>query len=424
MSEQNPSDASGDPSGGPSGEPSGDSTRSGPVGAGHGHAAPPLVRMAARDRNEEHRAATPLELFFDLCFVVAIAQAGLGLVHALAEGHPGHGITLYLMTFFAIWWAWMNFSWFASAYDVDDVPYRLVTLIQIVGVLILAASVPRAFEDDDFDGAWFGYVVMRIALVSQWLRAAWSTGGAERATALRYAIGVTLCQVGWSGLLFLPDHAKPWLFLAMACVELTVPAWAERAWQTTWHPHHIAERYGLFTIIVLGETIAASTTAVRSALDEHEKLIDLLPIAAGGLLIIFSAWWIYFVVPAHERLTSNRAAFLWGYGHYLVFGSAAAIGAGIEVAVEQTIGKAHISVTAASAAVTVPAAVYFVTVWVLHARFAKHGIGQAVLPATAIAVLACTFAGRSAVLLAGLASAMSIAVGLTVSHRQARAVAR
>ena len=79
------------------------------------------VRMTSRDRHEEHRVATPIELLFDLCFVVAVAQAGLALHHALAEGHLGDAITSYFSVFFAIWWAWMNFSWFASAYDTDDV---------------------------------------------------------------------------------------------------------------------------------------------------------------------------------------------------------------------------------------------------------------------------------------------------------------
>ncbi|WP_197084621.1 low temperature requirement protein A [Saccharothrix sp. ST-888] len=65
-------------------------------------------RMARRSRDEAHRTATPLELFFDLCFVVAVAQAGRELAHALAEGHYGMGLAGYLMSFFAVWWAWTN----------------------------------------------------------------------------------------------------------------------------------------------------------------------------------------------------------------------------------------------------------------------------------------------------------------------------
>ncbi|SNX61849.1 low temperature requirement protein LtrA [Streptomyces sp. TLI_55] len=378
----------------------------------------PLRRLSARGRDEAHRVASPLELFFDLCFVVAIAQAGVQLVHSIAEGHAGEGILNYAMVFFAIWWAWMNFSWFASAYDNDDVLYRVVTLIQIAGVLVLAAGVSRAFEDHDFLAVWLGYVIMRLALSAQWIRVALSTEGAERTMALRYAIGVLLCMVGWTGLVVLPEGARPWVFLVMAVIEMCVPMYAEKDFNSSWHPHHIAERYGLFTIIVLGETIAAATIAVKSAVDENDALGELLPIATGGLLIVFAAWWIYFVVPIHGRLRSNRQAFLWGYGHYLIFASAAAIGAGLEVAVEQAVGKAHISTLAASAAVTLPTALYLLTVWALHSRYFKVGTAQQlVLPVTALLVIASTFLGDWAVLAAGVVSALAVATGTTLTAR-------
>ncbi|MEV7415733.1 low temperature requirement protein A [Streptomyces sp. NPDC089919] len=374
--------------------------------------------MTARSREESHRAATPLELFFDLCFVVAVAQAGKQLVHALVEAHPGTGITGYLFVFFGVWWAWMNFSWFASAYDVDDVPYRVATLVQIAGVLVYAAGVPRAFNANDWTVAVIGYVIMRLALTAQWLRAAHGEEGPARRAALKYAAGLVVCQLGWVALLAAPNDTKQWLFLALVVAELSVPLIAERGFQTAWHPHHIAERYGLFTIIVLGETISAATVAVQSALDEHEAVGELLPIAAGGLLIVFAAWWIYFAVPAHERLTSNREAIPWGYGHFVIFGSAAAIGAGIEVAIEHAVGKAHLSSLAAGAAVTMPTALFLLTVWLLHSRHFKRGLAQqAVLPATALGVLACTFAGGNAVLAAGLVSAAAVAVGVYLSER-------
>ncbi|WP_030754727.1 low temperature requirement protein A [Streptomyces griseus] len=379
----------------------------------------PFLPLTARSREETHRTATPLELFFDLCFVVAVAQAGAALVHAVAEGHAGEGVLNYAMIFFAIWWAWMNFSWFASAYDNDDVLYRVVTLVQIAGVLILAAGVSRAFEEHDFLVVYLGYVVMRVALASQWLRAARHAASAEERTmCLRYAGGVLVVQLGWLALLFVPDGAKPWVFLVMALAELAVPVYAERKAPSTWHPHHIAERYGLFTIIVLGESVAAATVAVKSGVVEHDALNELLPIAAGGLLIVFAAWWVYFVVPAHDRLTDSRQGFLWGYGHYVIFTSAAAIGAGLEIAVEQAVGKAHIGTLAASASVTIPAAVFLLSVWVLHARYFKVGLAQqAVLPGAAAAVLLCSFAGRWAVLAAGLVAAAAVAVGVALTAR-------
>ncbi|WP_413092625.1 low temperature requirement protein A [Streptomyces phaeochromogenes] len=380
----------------------------------------PLRRMTARGRDEAHRVASPLELFFDLCFVVAIAQAGVQLVHSVAEAHAAEGILNYAMVFFAIWWAWMNFTWFASAYDNDDVLYRVVTLIQIAGVLVLAAGVSQAFEDHDFLLVLLGYVIMRMALTVQWLRVARNADGAERRMALRYAGGVLVCQAGWVGLVLLPEAGRPWLFLVMAIAEMCVPLVAEREFSTVWHPHHISERYGLFTIIVLGETIAAATIAVKVGVDENDALGELLPIASGGLLIIFAAWWIYFVVPIHGHLSSSRKAFLWGYGHYVIFASAAAIGAGLEVAVEQAVGKAHISTSAASAAVTLPTALFLLMVWVLHARHYKVGTAQQlVLPVTALVVALCTFLGDWAVFAAGVVAALAVVVGVTLTARMA-----
>ncbi len=70
--------------------------------------------------------------------------------------------------------------------------------------------------------------------------------------------------------------------------------------ETPWHPHHIADRYGAFTIIVLGESISAATVAVQSALDKKAALAELLPIAFGGLVIVFTAFWIYFAAPIDD----------------------------------------------------------------------------------------------------------------------------
>ncbi|MFB6813161.1 low temperature requirement protein A [Streptomyces sp. NPDC056347] len=382
--------------------------------------------MTARSRTEKHRVSTPLELFFDLCFVVAVSQAGARLVHAVVGDHPLTGIGGYAAVFFAIWWAWVNFSWFASAYDTDDPLYRVVTLVQITGVLILAAGVPRAFDAGNWTVVVAGYVVMRLALTSQWLRAARCTQGSERRVAQRYAAGISVVQLGWIAMLFLPGDAPAWargtVFVVLVAAEVAVPAIAERDRSTSWHPHHIGERYGLFTIIVLGESIASATVAVQEALDEHDALGELLPIAAGGLLIVFSAWWIYFAVPIHDYLRGSREAFIWGYGHYLILGSAAAIGAGIEVSVEEAVGKAHIPTTVAAAAVTIPSALFLLTVWALHARHFKRDLAEQLpLPVAAAAILACTFVGGWAVLAAGLVAAAAVAVGVLLSRRSVAA---
>ena len=93
--------------------------------------------MTPRDMHEPHRAATPLELLFDLVSVIAIAAAAAGLHHAIAEAHVLDGLLKFCAAFFGIWWAWMNYTWFASAYDNDDTPYRLLTLLIMAGSLTI-----------------------------------------------------------------------------------------------------------------------------------------------------------------------------------------------------------------------------------------------------------------------------------------------
>src|SRR4051812_29469675 len=201
--------------------------------------------MTARPIDEPHRVSSQLELLFDLTFVVAVAAATEEFAHTIANGHAGTGLVAFLQVFFAVWWAWMNFTWFASAYDTDDVAYRLLTMVQMAGVLVLAAGVRAAADHSDYRAVAIGYLIMRTALVGQWLRAGIEHPPGRR-TALRYALGITIAQAGW--LLWLglaqsdalPSSAGPSFFLGLAALELAVPRWAERSSPTTWHPHHIA----------------------------------------------------------------------------------------------------------------------------------------------------------------------------------------
>ena len=343
--------------------------------------------MIARDPREPHRVATPLELLFDLCFVVAVAQAASRLHHHLAEGHVGDGVLAYALVFFAIWWAWMNFTWFASAYDNDDVPYRLKVFVQIAGILVIAAGVPRAFDHHDWRIVVAGYVVMRIGLVALWLRAA-RADRAHRRTALRYVIGLIVCQLGWLVLLALPRSAFLLGWLTLACAELLAPVWAESARPTPWHAHHIAERYGLLTLIVLGESVLASTGVIQTAIAEGDASLELAGLVGGALLILFSMWWIYFDRPSHRVLTSPLRAFQWGYGHLVIFASIAAVGAGLGVSADFAAGRTHLSATAAGATLAVPVALYLATVWALEVRPLAHRSASTVaFPLTAGLVL-------------------------------------
>src|SRR6201985_507368 len=105
-----------------------------------------VLRMTGRDPHETGRAATPLELLFDLTFVIAFGAAASELAHFLAAGYVGDGILGFAFAIVAVSWAWINFSWFASAYDTDDWIYRLTTMVQMVGVLILALGIPPVFS--------------------------------------------------------------------------------------------------------------------------------------------------------------------------------------------------------------------------------------------------------------------------------------
>ncbi len=382
------------------------------------------VRMTARDTDEPHRVSSPLELLFDLTFVVAIAALTAQLGHGIAAGHALDELAPFLQVFFAIWWAWMNFTWFASSYDTDDVPYRLLTMLQMAGVLVLAAGVPTAFADEDFRAVTLGYLVMRIGLVAQWVRAG-IEHPAGRATAFRYAIGITVVQAGWLLRLalaeagVLPPASLVPVFAGLVVLELAVPPWAERTRSTNWHPHHIAERYGLFTIILLGESVLAASTGVQAGLSEGGLGGAFVTIALGGLVLLFALWWLYFLEPSGRGLADNRdRSYLWGYGHYGIFASLAALGAGLEVAVEQTGHHLTVPDVGVAYAVAIPVGAFLLLLWAVHAPIVPRPvIRPAVILCAALVVLllptAVGWVGLAAVV-AAIAVTVAAVVALTI----------
>lgn len=344
--------------------------------------------LTGRDPAEEHRAVTPLELFFDLCFVVAVAAAAAAFHHELSANHLGSGLLDYLIVFFAIWWAWVNYSWFASAYDTGDVVFRLATFVIMTGVLVLAAGVPAVTEaEPDFTLAVAGYAIMRLALVPMWLRVARDHPAARQA-ALRYAAGVSLVQVFWIGRLWIDeDVLLVASFCALAIAEMAVPWWAEHSERgTPWHVEHIAERYQLFTIIVLGEVILATTQAISTSLDLHDLTGDLMMLVVGALLLVFSLWWLYF---KRSMLASFRegSGFFFGYAHFFVLAAVAAVGAGLAASVDLVQHEAH-GLDHRTAAVFLAAAVgvYVLTLGSIHAYADRHP--RALLAPAVVSLLA------------------------------------
>ena len=235
---------------------------------------------------------------------------------------------------------------------------------------------------------------MRLALGALWLRAAYHDPE-RKVTALRYAWGIALCQTVWVlGYFLVPDV----LFLAFSffgfICELMVPVIAERAAPTTWHRHHIVERYGLLTIIVLGESLLALTSAISSTTDISFTDHNLLFLILGGLLVVYAMWWLYFSETEHKAFDGGMfTGFLWGYGHLIIFGACAAIGAGLAVGVDFVTDHTEISRTLANASISVPAAIFIMALWVVHEQFHNRGkMSQWLYPITAVLLLGATYA--------------------------------
>jgi low temperature requirement protein LtrA len=347
--------------------------------------------MSARREDEVHRTATPFELLFDLVFVVAVASLVAQVAGATVGGSLGSSLIAFPQVFFAIWWAWMNFTWFSSGYDTDDVLYRVLGTVQMAGVLVLAAGVPAAFERFDYTVVTVGYLIMRVGLVALWIRAA-IEHPETRAVSTRYAIGISIVQCLWvARLLFAPTFLPVLEFLVLATLELLVPLWASRAGRDPWHPGHIAERYGLFVIILLGEGVLAATNGVQAALAASGLTGSLVVVGIAGLTILVGLWWVYFLQPAAAGLSRHRRrSFYWGYGHYLLFAAVAAVGAGLEVAVQVVGHHTTVTPTTAGMVVAIPVALVLVLVWALHRPLVERSEvpAVAVFPAAALMIAA------------------------------------
>ena len=325
-----------------------------------------MARMGGRDPHEQHRAATPLELFFDLTFVIAFGVAGSQFAHEIAEAHFGAGLLGFSFTMFAVIWAWINFTWFASAYDTDDWVFRVVTMVQLLGVLILAMGIEPLFhslvEGDHVDNAVIvgGYVIMRLALVFQWLRAA-RQDPARRQTCLRYATYLGAVQLGWIAVLLIQADVPTTIMMTVPLyvLEMATPYAAERTMRTPWHAHHIAERYGLLAIIALGECLIGAIETLRAIVANHGWSVDAALVGFGGTALAFAMWWIYFILPAGRALHLQRhRSFFFGYGHIPIFAAIAATGAGLHVAAYFIDHEAHISAAVAVASIAIPVAIF------------------------------------------------------------------
>lgn len=344
-----------------------------------------VKRMRPRDPSEIFRSSSPLGLFFDLIFAVSVSLASAQLVDAEIHANVAGGLVAYLMVFFAVWWAWMNFTWFASAFDADDWLYRVLALAQMAGVVILAVGTTPAMAAGDFRLIIAGYVVMRLALVIQWIRASRGNAGLRK-TALRYAVGIAVVQVFWVCYPLAPARWALPVFLVLVACELLVPVIAERAGRTPWHPEHIADRYGSFTLIVLGESVLASTVAAANAVENASQLLQFSLLGVGAFILVAGLWWVYFSSDASVWLRRRRAPMVFGYGHYFVFAAAGAFSAGVKVLLDHEAGSSGLSSATAVATLSIPVSVFLLGVWLLILRLCLRGAYKWLFPVGALLV--------------------------------------
>ena len=350
--------------------------------------------MPARELREDHRAATMLELFFDLVAVIAIASVTAQFHHAISAGHGAENLMNFLFVFTGIWWAWMNFTWFASGFDNDDAIYRAFTIVIMAGYLGFAAGIEYFFENLNFSYSLVGWVLMRLGMMGLWYRAAMHNP-AQKGVAMRSFWGLAFVQSLWIAYVFGVDISHP-LYMVIGglifLIEFSVPVFASRAGSVPWHRHHIIERYGLLNTIVLGEVLL-SVSFMLAKLYVSDFDAALLYGAISGMVIVFVIWWIYFL--EHEHLNSERIlhVFVWGYGHLGIFCSGALLAVGLGVHFDVLTHHSQATMWTANAIINLSVAVYFATLWTIRDAHHRLGMRRSVLPVAAITLVGAAYFG-------------------------------
>jgi low temperature requirement protein LtrA len=353
------------------------------------------IHLPARDPHEPSRVATQLELFFDLVTVIAIAGVTAAFHHALSDGHGIEALPRFLFLFTAIWWAWMNFTWFASAFGSDGPAYRLIVMLIMTGELIFAGGAAQIFKTLDFQWAIGGWCLMRIGMTLLWLKASANPGYAT--TCRRYAGGIVIAQLCWIAMYFLTEPASAAFYAAgLLCflIEFAVPPFAESARITPFHRHHIIERYGLLAIISLGEIMLSISLGFGKMYGEDPHL-SAGASALAAVVIVFALFWVYFCEREHLVASHFWTAFAWGYGHVFIFGGIAATGAALAAEIDIVDGHSKLDGGAIAVWLGVPLAVVLLALWLTRDRHLPLGWRHPALPVMAAVALLAGLLGQS-----------------------------
>jgi low temperature requirement protein LtrA len=284
-------------------------------------------------KTDDDRSASRLELFFDLAFVLVVAELAI----ALRDDVTVHGALTFGGLFATVWWSWVSSMLYANRFDHDDVVYRLYKLGSMAAVLGMAATATEA-TGERFALFVCCQLVLRVLLLLQYHRA-YRHIAAARPLARLYMIGAVVGALLWAASLAVPRPIGLALWAVAVLAEGLVPLLATRApTDVPLHVEHLPERFALFVILVLGESVAA----IAHGLSKAGWSSSALPVAVLSFLLAAALWWSYFDLAGAraKRLLhevgghrSDHSHDVYVFGHLPLSLSLAAIGAGIELAV-------------------------------------------------------------------------------------------
>jgi low temperature requirement protein LtrA len=274
------------------------------------------------------RRATWLELFFDLIFVAAVAQVG----RPLHSDYSFAALSRYGFLFFLIWWAWLGHTVYSTRFDTDDLTQRVLTLLQMFAVAVMAANAGEALDSRSAAGFGAAYAGMRVILVLQYLRAR-SIEKSKRLTN-HHALGFGLAAGFWIIAAFLGAPLRFWIWGVAVVLDIGTTVLSSRHEEALPpHPEHLPERFGLFTIILMGESLVAIMRGIES---QEYWSGPAASAAFSGMALVFVYWWWYFdgARAAKERHLRTAKEFrrfrVWSYAHFPLYLGIATLGIGVE----------------------------------------------------------------------------------------------
>jgi low temperature requirement protein LtrA len=288
---------------------------------------PPPARPEAHTFETPDRKVTWLELFFDLVFVAAIAQVGSPLAADLTPT----GLGRFAFLFVLIFWAWHGHTTYCTRFAHDDAAHRLLTLVQMFAAAVMAVNAREPLDSRDAAGFAAAYAVIRLILLVQYLRVGEFEHGRGLVRATR--TGLAIAAALWLASALTP---VPWRFGLWALafgVDVATPLLAgRRALGVPPHAHHLPERFGLFTIILLGDAMVGVMRGMES---QSSWPAAAFLSAVGGMALVFVTWWLYFdVARGAEELRVRtprdlRDLHAWTYAHVPLYLGIAVTGVGL-----------------------------------------------------------------------------------------------